>query len=303
MLADALTTPGVALDPQALLRLRHLAWRGRTSITRQLSTLPGGLVTRRRGRGVEVDDVRLWADGDDVRHIDRNTTARTGVLHVRTFRDERERRVLLVPDFRPPMLFGTRRALRSVAAAEALTILGWRVIANGGRIGLLSAGEGEAVYVRPRAGEKAMAAVIGGLARAHAAALQGARRSDPPLAETLEAAARAMPQGGQIVLASALDAVGAGFDEAVLALRGRVGLRAILVLDAFEQRPPAGVYPFAARAGGLRWGRILPAQVADTGALRLKRLADLGARGVLLDSESEPEAMVPLVEQLDDFDR
>ncbi|TXM93858.1 DUF58 domain-containing protein, partial [Methylobacterium sp. WL122] len=66
-------------------------------------------------------------EGDDRRHIDRNATARTGILHVRTHHDERDRAVVLLADFRPSMLFGTRRALRSVAAAEALASLGHTV--------------------------------------------------------------------------------------------------------------------------------------------------------------------------------
>ncbi|MFD1333947.1 DUF58 domain-containing protein, partial [Methylopila musalis] len=96
---------------------------------RRLAARPGGVVTRRRGRGSEIDDVRPWTDGDDIRHIDRHATARTGELHARTFRDERERAALLVADFRPAMLFGTRRAFRSIAGAEALALLGWRAVA------------------------------------------------------------------------------------------------------------------------------------------------------------------------------
>ena len=75
--------------------------------------------------------MRLWSEGDDRRFIDRNATARTGELHVRTHHDERDRAVVLVADFRPSMLFGTRRALRSVAAAEALVLLGWRIVGDG----------------------------------------------------------------------------------------------------------------------------------------------------------------------------
>ncbi|CAA2156919.1 hypothetical protein MBRA_02351 [Methylobacterium brachiatum] len=122
--------------------LRYLARRGAAPATRTLAGLPGGIVTKRRGRGSEPEDVRLWSEGDDRRFIDRNATARTGQLHVRTHHDERDRAVVLLADFRPSMLFGTRRALRSVAAAEALALLGWRVAADGGRVGLAVATAG-----------------------------------------------------------------------------------------------------------------------------------------------------------------
>ena len=81
---------------------------------------PGGFAGKRRGNGLEIVDVRPFSEGDDSRHLDAATTARTGRPHVRTFRDEREKTALLVADFRPAMLWGTRRRLRSVAAADAL---------------------------------------------------------------------------------------------------------------------------------------------------------------------------------------
>ena len=66
------------------------------------------------------------------------STARTGEPHVRTFRDERERTLLLLVDLRPSMLWGTRRALRSAAAVEAAALAGWRALETGGRIGFIT---------------------------------------------------------------------------------------------------------------------------------------------------------------------
>ena len=42
---------------------------------------------------------------------------------------------MLVADFRPSMLRGLIRAFRSVAAAEALVLVGWRVAEAGGQVG------------------------------------------------------------------------------------------------------------------------------------------------------------------------
>jgi uncharacterized protein (DUF58 family) len=67
-------------------------------------------------------NIRIFSEGGDIRHLDHNTTARTGVPHVRTFRDEREKSVLLLADFRAPMLWRTRRVFRSVAATGFLSV-------------------------------------------------------------------------------------------------------------------------------------------------------------------------------------
>jgi uncharacterized protein (DUF58 family) len=288
----------IHLSGEALMGLRHLARRGAAPATRTLAGLPGGIVTRRRGRGSEPEDVRPWTEGDDRRHIDRNATARTGQLHVRTHHDERDRAVVLLADFRPSMLFGTRRTLRSVAAAEALALLGWRIVADGGRVGLAVASAGEPTVLRPAGGERAMAAVTGALAVAHAQALEATETADPPLEPLLGIAASLLPSGGHLVIASALDAPGAEFDRLLGLVAERVSVRLVLVSDAFERARRPGFFPFAlsdGRRGSLR------ADGAGAQALDA-RLADYAARGIAglrLDVEAPPEAYAPLMERLD----
>ncbi|AWN50147.1 DUF58 domain-containing protein [Methylobacterium terrae] len=281
--------------------LRHLARRGAGATSQGRSGLPGGIVTRRRGRGSEPDDVRLWAEGDDVRHIDRNATARTGTLHVRTHHEERDRAVVLLADIRPSMLVGTRRSLRSVAAAEALALLGWRIAGDGGRVGLCVAAP-EPVALPPRGGGRGMAAVCQGLARAHDSALAAAphgdpARADPPLGPALERARALLPAGGHLVLASALDAPGDGFPETLAALAERISVSLILVSDAFEREAPPGLYPYATpdgRRGTARIGRERPAPEE-----RIAGLARLGVTTLRLDTETGPEGFAPLMERLD----
>ena len=49
-----------------------------TGQTRALANLAGMRRSRQRGRGVEFDEVRAYAAGDDVRAIDWRVTARSG---------------------------------------------------------------------------------------------------------------------------------------------------------------------------------------------------------------------------------
>ncbi len=291
---DPLDHPGVRLNPDALLKLRHLV---RSLPERRLGPTgrPGGFVSRKRGRGLEVVDVREFTEGDDIRHIDRNTTARTGITHVRTFRDEREKTAILLADFRPSMLWGTRRALRSVVAAEALTLVGWRVLEAGGRVGLVAFGGGPPIYLPPRGRERAMARVIGGLVKAHRVAMERARggtdistAEDPPLASILEHARAVTPNGGSVFLATSLDRPGANFDGLALSLHRRVAFSLLLVIDAFEHAPPPGRYGFATEENDVRWGQLQrpkskPARIdprqAHLQALGLEVVPILGDRG------------------------
>ncbi len=64
----------------------------------RLRLLDGRTAARTRGQGTEFDSLREHVDGDDVRSIDWRATARRQELVVRTWRPERDRRLLLVVD-------------------------------------------------------------------------------------------------------------------------------------------------------------------------------------------------------------
>lgn len=240
----ALQAPGVALGSDGLIALRRVILQAEAAPV--LANLPGGFATRRKGHGLEVADMREYVAGDDIRHLDRNTTARTGRLHVRQFQEERDRVCLLVADFRPSMFWGLRRALRSVAAAEALALVGWSVVESGGRVGLLTLSAGAPVIVPPRGRVRGMLDVIGGMVQAHAHALEAVaagQGSDPPLDQALARAGRLAPSGSEIVIASGFDAPGATLSDRVAELARRRTPRLILITDGAAEALPRGRYP------------------------------------------------------------
>jgi uncharacterized protein (DUF58 family) len=64
----------------------------------RLRVFDGAVVTRGRGQGTEFDALREYVIGDDVRSIDWRASARTHDVMVRTWRPERDRRVICVLD-------------------------------------------------------------------------------------------------------------------------------------------------------------------------------------------------------------
>lgn len=64
----------------------------------KLQEIDGLLPTLIRGQGTEFDSLREYVVGDDVRSIDWRATARRADVMVRTWRPERDRRVVLVLD-------------------------------------------------------------------------------------------------------------------------------------------------------------------------------------------------------------
>ena len=72
---------------------RHLPSR-----VARLRELDGATTLQVRGRGTEFDSLRDYVRGDDVRSIDWRATARKQDLVVRTWRPERDRRVVIIID-------------------------------------------------------------------------------------------------------------------------------------------------------------------------------------------------------------
>ena len=107
-----------------------------------------------RGLGMEFEEVRPYAPGDDVRHIDWNVTARTGEPFIKQFREERELTVLIVLDQSGSMRVGggghDGRTDKRLQAARVAGALAWAAIRNGDRVGLLSFTEQVELVLPPR---------------------------------------------------------------------------------------------------------------------------------------------------------
>ncbi len=98
------------------------------------SSVPGNHHSPFRGQGLEFDSVREYVPGDDIRNIDWRVTARTGSPHLKIFKEERERHIVICVDMNAGMRFGTRNTFKSVQAARAAALLGWHGIAFQDRI-------------------------------------------------------------------------------------------------------------------------------------------------------------------------
>ena len=253
----------MALEPRAAMAMRELP---------SLAERPGTTATPKRGQGHEIREIRPFAEGDDPRHLDPAATARTGSLQVRSFHEDRERTLMLIADFRRPMLWGTQGCLRSVAAAQALVLAGWRAVLAGGAVGVIALTDAGPEVQPPRQRHRGMAQVAGCIARAHDHALSLARHQDMrPLAADLLRAARQVPRGSGILLATGLDSPGEGLDAGLAALRAKGPLRILLVEDAFEQAPPSGVLAYLGTHGPTH-GRFSDlATLRDIRAERLNR--------------------------------
>jgi uncharacterized protein (DUF58 family) len=105
----------------------------------RLRQLDGAVTLNRRGQGTEFDSLREYVIGDDVRSIDWRATARGGDVVVRTWRPERDRRLLCVIDTGRTAAARVGNVPRLDAALDACLLLAAVAARAGDRVDLLAA--------------------------------------------------------------------------------------------------------------------------------------------------------------------
>lgn len=115
--------------------------------------LLGSHLSAHHGRGLEFEEVRPYAAGDDPRSIDWRVTARRGRVHTKLFREERERPVWLLVDLDTAMYFGSRTQLKSMVAVRAAALLAWVAASGGDRVGAVVVNTREIRVLPPRSRE------------------------------------------------------------------------------------------------------------------------------------------------------
>jgi uncharacterized protein (DUF58 family) len=210
-------------------------------------------------------------------------TARTGKVYMRVFEEDMERTAFLIADFRPLMFWGTQRRLKSVAAAEALALLGWNWVDHlGDRLGAMVITGGEPGIILQHFREPGMAAAIGLLVATHEAPPTNEQTS---VDTQLAAFARVVPNGATVYLASALDDPGDDLAAVIAPLARLCRLAILRPVDAFERAPPRGVFPFV--RGKARGVAVLDRdQNAPADGLEAA-LAGLGARLLPFASDAD----------------
>jgi uncharacterized protein (DUF58 family) len=104
----------------------------------RLRELDGRAAVQVRGAGTEFDSLREYVIGDDVRSIDWRATARRADVVVRTWRPERDRRVLVVVDTSRTSAVRVLDAPRLEASIEAALLLATLATHAGDRVELLA---------------------------------------------------------------------------------------------------------------------------------------------------------------------
>jgi uncharacterized protein (DUF58 family) len=239
---DAPLDAGVYVDLEHLITLEQ---KGRkvSLLPRQPvhSLLSGRYASRMRGRGLNFEEIRDYRTGDDVRSIDWKVTARLQSPHVRVFDEERDRQGLLVVDQRLSMFFGTRRAMKSVTAAEIAAVVAWRILNVGDRVGGIVFNDRNIDEVRPKRSRRIVLQYLTKLAAQNQAlgVGRGITRDTTMLNRALDRIRRVAPHDATVVIFSDFDGADETTRHAVAALAAHNTVIAVLVHDPSQSELPA----------------------------------------------------------------
>jgi uncharacterized protein (DUF58 family) len=185
------------------------------------------------GRGIEFSQVREYMPGDDIRTIDWNVTARTGVPHVKEFIEERDLTILIVVDVSGSMGFGSVDWRKSDLAAELTAVFAFAAVENADRVGLLLFSDSVRTFIPPRRG-RAHAQVI--VRAAVAAAMKGVQGQ-----ADFEHAGRFLERVSvkRAVILVLSDFMDSRFEQPLRRLNRKHDVIALPLIDPREERFPA----------------------------------------------------------------
>jgi len=227
------------LPSDLLAKIRYLEIHTR----RLLSGMQvGDYSTALKGSGLEFDQIRDYQEGDDIRFIDWNSSARMNKLLVRQYLEERNRIVLLVVDISDSTHFGSSDSLKSEVIAHIAGVLA--LVADYGKdcVGLLLCSDVVEAYIPPKRGRKHVHHIIRTLFEHRPIS----KRTSLNVA--LDHLMQHVSQKAMVIVVS--DFIDSGYEKLLMTASRRYDLTAIRCLDSLEKQFPSVGFITACDAEG-----------------------------------------------------
>jgi uncharacterized protein (DUF58 family) len=138
-------------------KVRRLEIRTRRLVT---DSVTGAYYSSFKGRGMDFEEVREYAIGDDVRTIDWNVSAKMDRPFVKVFREERELTLMLLIDLSASGIFGSVEQSKRERAAEIASVIAFSASQNNDKVGLLLYTDEVEHYIPPKKGRRHILRVI-----------------------------------------------------------------------------------------------------------------------------------------------
>lgn len=215
------------LSPEILKKIKHLEISTRRLLS---SCMVGDTRSALKGSGFEFDQIREYQVGDDIRFIDRNSSARMNKLLIKQYMEERSRTIIIVVDGSYSNLFSSSDQLRSDIIAQIASVL--TIVANYGNdsVGLLIFSDKVDCYIPPSKGSNHVHAIM-----EHLFSYQP-HQGKTSIQAALEKLAGLKNRNAMVFLIS--DFIDAGYEKKLRLIAKKYDVVALRCIDQFEQALP-----------------------------------------------------------------
>ncbi len=205
---------------------------------RSFSQQVGDIKSAFKGRGMELEEVRAYSFGDDVRDIDWRITARKEQPYTKIFNEERDHEIWAWLDLSPQMLFGTKKELKSVSAAKIAALLGWVSLENKDRFGCVIF-DGKNSYVfKPQNNRAQLMAILKKIATVSEVVLNMSLTDEINYAKSLKMLEQNVKSRASVFVLSDFNGNSDAEKIQLAALAKKSELFLINIFDVLEEIPP-----------------------------------------------------------------
>lgn len=195
-------------------------------------TFAGEYLSAFKGQGIEFAEVREYNAGDDIRAIDWNVTARTGVPYIKKYNEERELTLIIACDVSASLQFGSTDKLKQDAAAELTALFAFSALKNDDKVGLMLFSDQIELFVPPKKGKKHILRLI----REVVAFEPKSKGTDIGLC--LETLTKVMKRQGILILISDFLTPAESFSKSFKLAAKKFDLIPVILKDKLEEKLP-----------------------------------------------------------------
>ncbi len=193
-----------------------------------------------KGRGIELEEVRAYNFGDDVRDIDWRVTARKEQPYTKLFAEEKDREIFVWLDLSAPMAFGTKRELKSVTASKIAALIGWLALVHKDRFGCVIYDGQNSFLFKSQSSRGPVMAVFKKISEMSEALLTLKRADGQGLHKSFKMLEQNVRQQAEVFVISDFNALDAAEFKQLAAIARKTSLHLLNVYDVLEENPPKG---------------------------------------------------------------
>lgn len=230
---------GLFVETVELMNMRKYATylqQGKNKKT--YSNQVGDVKSAFKGRGVEMDEIREYQFGDDVRDIDWRVTARKEKPYTKLYIEERDREVYVWLDLSAIMLFGSNIELKSVTASKVAAFIGWIALNNKDRFGCVIFDGKKSWVFKPKNDRAYLGAIFNKISDVSKNILEQNQNSEDERVKSLKLLRTNVKNRANVFVISSFVYLGDEYNKIWTSLAKKTGLFMINVFDKLEEKAP-----------------------------------------------------------------